>query len=101
VLPDARTIALRLPDSNLVRALARSVGCPLAITSANVHGKAAATEGSGVDPRLVLLADLVLDAGPAPLAVSSTIVDCTGEKPSILREGAIAAAEILSLARGE
>jgi tRNA threonylcarbamoyl adenosine modification protein (Sua5/YciO/YrdC/YwlC family) len=101
VLPDAHTIALRLPDSNLVRALARSVDCPLAITSANVHGEAAATEGSGVDPRLVLLADLVLDGGPAPLAVSSTIVDCTGEKPSILREGAITAAEILSLARGE
>ncbi|MBP3884554.1 MAG: peptide chain release factor N(5)-glutamine methyltransferase [Olsenella sp.] len=101
VLPDAGTIALRLPDSNLVRALARSVGCPLAITSANVHGEAAATEGSGVDSRLVLLADLVLDGGPAPLAVSSTIVDCTGEEPVILREGAISADEIRALARGE
>ena len=95
---DARgTIALRLPASELVRRLARAVGMPLAITSANTHGAAAATSGASVEPRIVDEADLVLDAGPAPLAVASTIVDVTSTPPRILREGAIPAADILSV----
>ena len=70
---------------------------PLAITSANTHGAAAATSGASVEPRIVDEADLVLDAGPAPLAVASTIVDVTSTPPRILREGAIPAADILSV----
>ncbi len=82
------TIALRVPDSNLVRELAHEVG-PLATTSANTHGEAAATSGVGVEPRIVAQADLTLDAGPAPLAVASTIVDATGIEPRVLRQGAL------------
>ena len=82
------TIALRVPDSNLVRALAKEVG-PLATTSANIHGKAAATSGVGVEPGIVEQVDLTLDAGPAPVAVASTIVGSSGGRPRILREGAI------------
>lgn len=89
------TIALRCPDSNLVRQLARAVGAPLATTSANTHGETAATSGSGIEPRIVAEADLTLDAGPAPLAIASTIVSCLGERPVILREGAISAAQIV------
>lgn len=87
------TIALRVPDSNLVRMLAREVG-PLATTSANTHGEAAATNGAGVEARIVELADLTLDAGPAPLAIASTIVGCEAEGPRIYREGAIGAESI-------
>ncbi len=94
------TIALRLPDSNLVRALARGVGCPLAITSANVHGQEAATSATDLDERLLASADLVFDAGAAPIAVNSTIVDCTGAEPRILREGAIPTADVLDAVRG-
>lgn len=94
------TIALRLPDSNLVREVARRLGSPLAITSANTHGEAAATSGAGVEPRIVEAADLTLDGGPAPIAVASTIVDCTGEVPRVLREGAIPAGRILEVALG-
>ena len=94
------TIALRLPDSNLVRALARGVGCPLAITSANVHGQEAATSATDLDGRLLASADLVFDAGAAPIAVNSTIVDCTGAEPRILREGAITCADVLDAVRG-
>ena len=83
------TIALRVPDSNLVRALARVVG-PLATTSANTHGAEAATSGAGVELRIVEAADLTLDAGPAPVGIASTIVDATGEVPRILRQGALA-----------
>lgn len=91
------TIALRVPDSNLVRALAQEVG-PLATTSANTHGAAAATSGASVEPRIVKAADLTLDAGPAPLAVASTIVGCKEGQPRIFREGAIAASLIQQIA---
>lgn len=95
---DTRTIALRMPDSELVRELARRVRVPLAVTSANTHGAAPAASGASVEARLVEEADLTLDAGPAPIAIPSTIVDCTGAEPHILREGAIPAADILRVA---
>jgi L-threonylcarbamoyladenylate synthase len=87
------TIALRCPDSPLVRELARRVG-PLPTTSANLHGGEAATSGSDIDPAVAELADLVLDAGPAPVGVASTIVDCTHAELRMLREGAISPAQI-------
>ena len=82
------TIALRAPNNVLVRYLAFTLG-PLATTSANLHGEAAATTGADIDPALIEAADLTLDAGPAPIGIPSTIVDCTGPEPRILRQGAI------------
>ncbi len=94
------TIALRCPDSNLVRTLARKAGAPLATTSANTHGEAAATSGQSVEPRIIAAADLTLDAGPAPVGVASTIVSCLGPKPQVLREGAISARELFDALAG-
>lgn len=91
------TIALRVPDSNLVCALAREVG-PLATTSANTHGEAAATSGSSMEQRIVAEADLTLDAGPAPLAIASTIVGEQNGIPKVYREGAISASRIQEIA---
>ena len=91
------TIALRMPDSNLVRELARRVGAPLATTSANTHGEAAATSGLDVEERIVAEADLTLDGGPALLAIASTIVSFVGERPQVLREGAIPAHRIIKI----
>ena len=82
------TIALRVPDSALVRALAREVG-PLPTTSANTHGEAAATSGASVERRIVEEADLTLDAGPAPVGQASTIVGVQDGAPVVWREGAI------------
>ena len=90
------TIALRLPNSSLVREIIRRVGAPLATTSANTHGFSAAVEGSGIEARLVEEADLTLDAGPAPIAMASTIVRCVGHEPVILREEAITRAQIFA-----
>ena len=91
------TIALRMPDSNLVRELARRAGAPLATTSANTHGVDAATSGSGVEERIVHEVDLVLDGGVAPLAVASTIVSVAGDTVRVLREGAIPTGEIMKI----
>ena len=94
------TIALRCPNSNLVRTLARDLGTPLATTSANTHGAQAATSGSGVEERIVAEADLTLDGGLAPLAIASTIVSCLDVQPIVLREGAISTRKIMACAQG-
>lgn len=93
------TIALRVPASDLDRAVVRALGVPLAQTSANTHGAPAATSGSGLDPAIVATADLVLDAGPAPVGVASTIVDATSDELRILRAGALDEAEVLLASR--
>ncbi|MFT4226838.1 L-threonylcarbamoyladenylate synthase [Micropruina sp.] len=79
------TLAVRVPDHAFTRALLRHTG-PLAVSSANVSGRPAATT---IDEAIEQLGDEVavyLDAGPAGAPVPSTIVDLTGE-PRILREG--------------
>ena len=96
VLPDNRTIALRMPNSPLVCQIAQQLECPLATTSANTHGAPSAVDGCGLEAGLIEQADLTLDGGPAPLAIASTIVDCTGDEPRILREGAITTEDILA-----
>ena len=93
--PDGPTIALRVPDSALCRAVVRALGRPLAQTSANTHGAPSATTGHGIEPAIVEAANLVLDGGAAPVGVASTIVDATGAEPRVLREGAITASEVL------
>jgi L-threonylcarbamoyladenylate synthase len=97
------TIGLRVPDHDAPRALARSVG-PLPTTSANVSGFPEATDAAGIVDQLGDAIDLVLDGGPAHGGPASTIVDCTGELPRLLRVGAVSAesvARILSASRIE
>ena len=82
------TIGLRVPDHDAPRALARGVG-PLPTTSANVSGVPEATDAAGIMAQLGEAIDLVLDGGPARGGPASTIVDCTGDQPRILRVGAV------------
>jgi L-threonylcarbamoyladenylate synthase len=85
----SETVAVRIPDFELARALMRLTG-PLAVTSAN--------RSSGPNPRtahevLAQLAgriDAILDGGLTSGGVPSTVLDCTQAMPRILREGAIA-----------
>lgn len=93
----ASTIGLRVPDHDLVRAVAAQVG-PIAATSANRHGvptpptaaEAAAQLGPGIS--------LVVDGGPLS-TTASTVVDATGDGWRILREGPITGDDILRIAR--
>lgn len=95
------TVALRAPGSEFIEALLRELDAPLAQTSANPHGAPAATSAETLDAALVREVDLVVDGGPSPLAQASTIVDCTGAAPRVLREGAIPASEVMAAAAGE
>ena len=96
VLPENNTIALRMPASPLVCQIVQKLGVPLATTSANTHGAPSAIDSIGLEKSLIDEVDLTFDGGRVPLAVASTIVDCTGKNPRILREGAIACQDIFT-----
>lgn len=83
------TIGVRVPDHECPRALARQLG-PLPVTSANISGAPAAATAEEVFGQLGERIDLILDGGPARGGIASTVVDCSGDEPRILREGAIA-----------
>ncbi|MEA2576979.1 MAG: L-threonylcarbamoyladenylate synthase [Chloroflexota bacterium] len=90
------TIGLRVPDNDAPRALARAVG-PLPTTSANVSGSPEASDAAGIVAQLGAGIDLVLDGGPAHGGPASTIVDCTGARPVILRAGAVSAERVAAI----
>ena len=83
------TVAVRLPDHPVPRALARAVGAPLAATSANLSGQAEAVSAADVLAQLDGRIDLLLDGGRCPGGVASTVVDLTVQPPAILRQGAL------------
>ena len=89
----APTIGVRVPDHPTPRALAAVLG-PLPTTSANRSGEADARDAHEILERLGDSLALVLDGGPIRGGPASTVVDCTLEWPSILREGAIPSASI-------
>jgi tRNA threonylcarbamoyl adenosine modification protein (Sua5/YciO/YrdC/YwlC family) len=84
----AATIGVRLPDHDCPRFLARELG-PLPVTSANLSGRPAGTTAADVKAQLGLRIELVLDGGPARGGVPSTVVDCSGPTPRLLRAGAV------------
>ena len=95
------TVALRCPDHEVVQELIRAAGGPIIATSANTSGKSAPGSFDELEERIIHAADLTLDGGETEHKLASTVVDCTGEMPVILRDGAIPAAAILSVALGE
>jgi tRNA threonylcarbamoyl adenosine modification protein (Sua5/YciO/YrdC/YwlC family) len=82
------TVAVRLPDDDLTRDLLRRTG-PLAVSSANRSGRPAATTAAEALEQLGEHVAVVLDGGPRNSSAASTIVDCTGTVPRVLRVGAI------------
>ncbi len=82
------TVAVRLPDDDVARDLLRRTG-PLAVSSANRSGRPAATTAQEAVAQLGEHAAVVLDGGPRAGSAASTIVDCTGPVPRVLRVGAV------------
>jgi L-threonylcarbamoyladenylate synthase len=83
-----RTVAVRIPDLDLARALMRLTG-PLAATSANLSGQPSPVTASEVMIQLGGRIVAVLDGGPCPGGIPSTVVDCVASPPRVVREGAI------------
>jgi L-threonylcarbamoyladenylate synthase len=83
------TVALRVPDHELLRRGIAELDAPLTATRANRSGGPDPVTADEVRRQLGGYVDYVLDAGPCAVGVSSTIVDCCGAVPVILRQGAI------------
>jgi L-threonylcarbamoyladenylate synthase len=87
------TVAVRMPDDQAALDLLGRTG-PLAVSSANVTGEPAATDADEAVRMLGEYVEVVLDAGPSPGTLASTILDCTGKQPRILRAGALTVEEL-------
>ncbi|MDN5928676.1 MAG: threonylcarbamoyl-AMP synthase [Hyphomicrobiales bacterium] len=87
------TIALRMPTGFTSCLIAR-VGRPLAAPSANSSGRISGTSAVAVDADLGARIALIVDGGPTPVGVESTIVKAEGEGLRLLRPGGLAAEEI-------
>ena len=91
-LGDTRgTVAVRVPDHELTRELLAATG-PLAVTSANLTGRPAATDAAGAEGQLGRAVAVYLDDGPTDTggsALPSTIVDATAEPLRVVRTGAV------------
>jgi L-threonylcarbamoyladenylate synthase len=92
------TVGLRAPAHQLTEALLATTGLAVAAPSANRFGRVSPTTaghvvedlGRFLDPAR----DVILDGGPSPIGVESTIVDCTTEPPQLLRPGGIPTEDI-------
>jgi len=88
-LGDTRgTVAVRMPDHDVALDLLARTG-PLAVSSANLSGRPAAVDADGADEMLGDHVEVLLDAGPTPGELPSTIVDVTGDVGRVLRRGAV------------
>jgi len=83
-----KTIGIRVPDNNIARCIVKELGRPIIVTS--VHDDDALMEYA-TDPELIhekfeKLVDVVIDGGPGGLE-ASTVLDCTGDEITVIREG--------------
>lgn len=93
------TVGIRVPGSEVARALCRAAGGPIVSTSANPSGGPPPAEAARIDPALAARLDGTLDAGPAPGGLPSTVVSVEGERLALVREGAVPFARIAAAAR--
>lgn len=95
------TVGLRVPSDPMALALIREFekisDSAIAAPSANRFGQVSPTSGSDVFEELgqfLTDEDLILDGGNSTIGIESTIIDCTGDQPTILRNGAVTKADI-------
>jgi len=96
-LPDvvsaSPTVGVRVPDHPVARELLRAAG-PMAVTSANISGQDSPKTVGDVNRQLNGRIPLILDGGETPGGVPSTVVNCLGTEPVILREGPVTLEDI-------
>ena len=84
-------IGIRLPAHSVARALVAAFGRPVTATSANLSGRPGSASVADIAPEMLQQLDLVLDAGALQGGAGSTVVDVTGDRPVVLREGVVPA----------
>ena len=94
------TVGVRVPAHPLMTAVLERFGGGVAAPSANRFGRVSPTTAEHVRRDLGDDVDLILDGGPCPIGVESTIVDCSVDPPQILRPGGIPGEQITALLAG-
>lgn len=92
-----QTIGIRIPDHPLTLQLIKACNRPIAAPSANISGKPSPTTAMHVLEDLDGKIAGILDGGAAPLGMESTVIDCTYDRPIILRPGSITKEQIESI----
>lgn len=85
------TVAVRVPDHPVAQALLAAAGVPIAAPSANRFGHTSPTTAQHVWHDLHGRIDVILDGGPTPVGVESTVVDASTSPVRILRPGGVTA----------
>lgn len=85
------TLAVRVPRHGVGQALLSAVGRPLAAPSANPSGALSPTTAAHVAESLGDKVPLILDGGPCPVGLESTVLDLSGAEPVLLRPGGVTA----------
>ena len=88
------TVALRVPDHELVRRIVRALGEPITGTSANRAGTRAPISAAEVAFQMGEMVELIIDGGQSRTRLESTVIDITRDKPEIVREGAVSRGEV-------
>jgi len=91
-----KTVGLRLPDDDKVRALIAACGGALTATSANVSGQAPARSAQEVENYFGQRIDLIVDGGLTTSELPSTVVDAAVDEIKLVREGVISWQDILA-----
>lgn len=98
VTANTGNVALRVPAAEVPLAIIRSAGLPITATSANLHGEKECTNAMEVRDQLGDHLSIIVDGGPSPGVMPSTIVDVTGDGGwRLLRPGAIPEEQIVEL----
>jgi tRNA threonylcarbamoyl adenosine modification protein (Sua5/YciO/YrdC/YwlC family) len=91
---EGHTIGIRMPDHTIALRLVEESSCTIAAPSANLEGKKAPTNVMEALEDLDGQVDLAIDGGPVEFGISSTIVDFTKPKPTVIREGVISQCDV-------
>ena len=88
------TVAVRMPDSKAALDLITIAGCPIAAPSANISGRPSPTRAEDVIADMDGKIDAIIAGDDCRVGLESTVIDMTGEVPTILRPGIITAENI-------
>jgi L-threonylcarbamoyladenylate synthase len=88
------SVAIRIPDNKIFHEIIESLDMPVAGTSANISGKGSVAEISELLDTFVGKVDIIINDGSSRIGIESTIISLIGDKPRIIRTGAISKTDI-------
>jgi len=97
VTAGGKTVAVRIPESEIARKLIEKAGVPVAAPSANTSGKPSPTRAEHVLEDLADKVEYIIDGGACRVGLESTVLDLTVTPPEILRPGGVTHEELCAL----